>query len=379
MRLTSAEFDQVQRTNNVGLFGADIPDVKPADEFRIVVLGDSYVAAGQVPYADTFIALLEQRLRAGGHANVRVINAGVGGYTTLNEAGLLREHFRRFMPDVVVVVAFLGNDVGENVLATRAGYRAAPEHPKGLTFGNAASELIDQSADWFPRNHTGRVPPSSAKFDPERLPQPARNATPTTAAALVPLPVVVAPATTLWDDARGRSRLLGRLFGEPLRDVGAVTTAPGARPRSVDQRRINVSTFEWTILRDVPRQYWLDAAWPLFGHYLHDIQQTALSNRAPTLVVALPEIAQFVDERRARTMDEFRFSEDEVDWDRPQRELGAQADRADVRLLDLLPLFRARQDRAALYLPQDTHLSALGHVVVADAIARWLFERHWVP
>jgi hypothetical protein len=46
----------------------------------------------------------------------------------------------------------VGNDVAENVLATVAGYTVDPEHPKGLTFGPAASDLVQQSISWFPRN-----------------------------------------------------------------------------------------------------------------------------------------------------------------------------------------------------------------------------------
>ena len=44
---------------------------------------------------------------------MRVVNLGVGGYTTYNEAGLLRENLSWLQPDLVVVAAFLGNDVAE--------------------------------------------------------------------------------------------------------------------------------------------------------------------------------------------------------------------------------------------------------------------------
>jgi lysophospholipase L1-like esterase len=156
-----------------------------------------------------------------------------------------------------------------------------------------------------------------------------------------------------------------------------VTTAPGGAPPSREQRRLSVASFEWTILRDVPHEEHLDAAWPLFGRYLRDIQQTAASVGAATFLVAIPEMAQFDDQTRARVMADYRFTEDEVDWDQPQRLLRTQAARASVPMLDLLPVFRARPDRADLYLRLDTHFTALGHAVTAEALADFLGP--WVP
>ncbi|MBV9581065.1 MAG: hypothetical protein JO057_20995 [Chloroflexi bacterium] len=74
-----------------------------------------------------------------------------------------------------------------------------------------------------------------------------------------------------------------------------------------------MSSFEWTLLRDPPRTYWLDVAWPLFGEYLADIRSTASNAGAPTIVMAIPQMAQFDDEMHARTMADFRFTDDEVD------------------------------------------------------------------
>jgi hypothetical protein len=150
--LRSQEYDQALLTNSHGLVGPELSAAKPPGEFRVVVLGDSYTVAGQVPYEQDFTAVLEQRLHAAGLAGARVVNAGVGGYTTFNEAGLLGEDLSWLQPDLVVVAAFLGNDVAENVLATYGGYRDAPEHPDGVTWSRAAADLLAQSDAWFPRN-----------------------------------------------------------------------------------------------------------------------------------------------------------------------------------------------------------------------------------
>jgi len=171
VRLKTVEYDGVLRTNSRGMVGPELAATKPAGELRIVVLGDSYTVGGQLPYEQTFPAVLEKRLHDAGYARVRVINAGVGGYTTFNESGLLRERLASLQPDLVVVAAFLGNDVSENVLATAAGYRDAPEHPKGVTWGLTAAQLVDQSGAWFPRNHlTDRHHPHRG-IPPSRCPR----------------------------------------------------------------------------------------------------------------------------------------------------------------------------------------------------------------
>jgi lysophospholipase L1-like esterase len=381
VQLRTTEYDQVLRTNNRGFAGPDVPATKAAGEYRVVVLGDSYTAGGQVPYEQNFTAVLEEQLHRLGHANVRVVNAGVGGYTTYNEAGLLREDVAWLQPDLVVVAVFLGNDVAENVLATYGGYRDAPEHPKGVTWGPAAAQLLAQSAVWFPRNGlAGDAPPPWDGSQP--LPaavgnQPAAAAPPAGQAAPPTIGTRVRRAgSDLWDAARSRSLVLGKLFGEPIDP--SVTTAPGAAGPSAVQQQMNVATFEWTILRDPPRTYWLDVAWPLFGEYLTELRATADSAGARTVVLAIPDMSQFDDAMRARSMADFRLREAEVDWDRPQAQLLAQAQAAGVPVLDLLPVFRARPDRAQLDLRLDTHFSALGHAVVGQELARYLHQNGWL-
>jgi lysophospholipase L1-like esterase len=376
VRLKTTEYDGVLKTNSRGMVGPEVGALGPG-EFRIVVLGDSYAVGGQVPYEQTFPAVLERDLHDAGYTNVRVINAGVGGYTTFNEDGLLREDLSWLQPNLVVVASFLGNDISENVLATAAGYRLAPEHPKGMTWGLEAARLVDDSGAWFPRNHlTAASPPPAAWDASQPLPEPVGNSLSAGDSVPAPSPAPVGlrqTAHAFWDALRGNSLLLGKLFGVPVDP--SVSTAPGAAPPAVEQERLNLTSFEWSILRDIPHTYWLDVAWPLFGRYLAETRQTAAGVGAPVVLMAIPDMSQVDDEMHARTMANFRFADSEVDWARPQRDLASVAAQAGVPLLDLLPVFQSNPNRADLYLRIDTHFTAYGHQFTADTLARYLESR----
>jgi hypothetical protein len=115
-RFVTSEFDTRIDVNAQGV--RDDRDIgpKPANERRIVILGDSLVLSVQVNRAQTFCALLEDRLnRDGGPIHYRVINAGVQGYGPVEELLFFREVARAFSPDLVVEAIFVGNDAEEAV------------------------------------------------------------------------------------------------------------------------------------------------------------------------------------------------------------------------------------------------------------------------
>ena len=90
------------------------------------------------------------------------------------------------------------------------------------------------------------------------------------------------------------------------------------------------------------------------------------------MLVAIPEPSQVDERMHSRVMANFRFSDSEVDWSRPQRDLAQVAASDQVPLLDLLPVFQSMPDRAELFLPIDTHFTAYGHAATAQDIAAYL-------
>lgn len=100
-----------------GLRDREHPVAKPANTYRIAVLGDSYAEAMQVAQERAFWWLLPQRLQACGFAagkQIETLNFGVSGYGTANELLVLRTRVWRYQPDMVLLAFFPGNDVRNN-------------------------------------------------------------------------------------------------------------------------------------------------------------------------------------------------------------------------------------------------------------------------
>lgn len=113
-RYTTVEFSTDITINAQGV--RDDRDIGPKapGERRVVVLGDSLVLSVQVPLEQTFCKQLEARLTAADSAHRwRVINGGVQGYGPVKDWLFYRYVAETFQPDIVMIVAFVGNDAVE--------------------------------------------------------------------------------------------------------------------------------------------------------------------------------------------------------------------------------------------------------------------------
>ncbi len=96
---------------------------------RILLLGDSFVEAMQVPMEKTFAKRLEAKLHDDGR-RVEVVNAGVSAFDADNELLLFDSDGRRYQPDVVLLAFTEVNDVtGTSKHLFERMYVGAPEGP----------------------------------------------------------------------------------------------------------------------------------------------------------------------------------------------------------------------------------------------------------
>jgi hypothetical protein len=108
------------RVNAQGMRDRDHLIDKPADTYRIAVLGDSYAEARQVEREQAFWALLPAELAACGFQpgkRVEVLNFGISGYGTAQEYLMLESTAMRYRPDLVLLQFTNGNDVRNNSFA----------------------------------------------------------------------------------------------------------------------------------------------------------------------------------------------------------------------------------------------------------------------
>lgn len=113
-RVASGTGEMEVAINSHGMRGPERPKEKLPGVRRVMILGDSFTA-GAVPVEEGFPARLEGLLGPG----VEVLNAGVPGWGTREQAAWFRRDGPGFGPDQVVVAFFVGNDPEENQRARR--------------------------------------------------------------------------------------------------------------------------------------------------------------------------------------------------------------------------------------------------------------------
>jgi|GEM_PF-5708741 len=98
------------RTNKLGFRDnqAKVP-AKRTDEFRIVVLGDSFTVSAGVDFDSIYTTVLEKNLQQH-YKNVEVMNLATAGYNIVQYEMVLNEVALKLDPDLIIVSLFPSND-----------------------------------------------------------------------------------------------------------------------------------------------------------------------------------------------------------------------------------------------------------------------------
>jgi lysophospholipase L1-like esterase len=95
---------------------------KRPDEYRIAVLGDSFVEGYEVELDSTFHKLTERNWNRGGICKIELMNFGRSDFTQTEELLVLKSDVRQFSPDMVIVFFYPGNDIDEVRRATSSSF-----------------------------------------------------------------------------------------------------------------------------------------------------------------------------------------------------------------------------------------------------------------
>ncbi len=341
-RHQSTEFDYVFHTNSLGFRGPDVPFGRSDETKRIVVIGDSFVAGVGVADEAVFTGKLQQQLREQ-QSTVDVVNLGRSGSSTIRELDIYRRFGRKFRPQIVVLIFFIGNDLAE-IHEEMTAEELARWKPAGLVrasaytmFPNLYLELamIRQlsGAETFSEPELQALVRREASRR-DREPQWAAD-------RLGMIPQEVQTATR--DGRFPVVRLLHACL-DPDRHV-----------RSLD-----------------PGDDDFETAWPRVRDHLDQLRDAVRKDNAELRIVVLPESVQVdsaaVDFNRKLgfvVKDEWltggcRTEDALSEWTRENQ----------VAYLNLTDAFRASSQQ--LYHVWDSHLNADGHALMARALFDWL-------
>ena len=292
VRYSTSEFSNDLTINGQGV--RDNADIGPKgpDERRVLILGDSYVFAVQVPFVQTFGEQLEVGLNASDPTHRwRVINGGVQGYGPVEEWLFYRHIASRFDPDIVLIVVSVATD---------------------------AIEAFDAKA----KLELGRVP-DQTQIQRSRM----------QVRQIVRSSLVLQLVRLRFD------QLYARTFaGTSERPLASYL--------------------------EQPPSYFFDgllAAERAFGY----VTAHARKNSAKVAFVLMPARFQLRDEEYQSIAER---AEKKVLRHAASEHFARTLSRLDEPMLDLLPIFSPLQDPQSLFFVGNSHLTARGHRVVAEAL-----------
>jgi lysophospholipase L1-like esterase len=370
------EYDVDVQINSRGLRSPEEIDyAKPEDVYRIIVLGDSYVEALQVPLAESFPQQLGQRLRAAG-LRAEVINAGVSGWGTDQQLLWLREEGARYQPDLVVLALYPGNDFMNNHMPLEYA-----------NFGGVRKPFFEWQEDGlFLRNF-----PHDAEQARELAKQFEQQAAEISQSASVEA-----------DAAEDGGKPFLRGLGEWLHAHSALyryldprvrVTAPGAAVQLVRWGLIEPGQetsdaaigpeyvpVTYGVYQQPPAPEW-ERAFTVSGALFAALRDAAREMNAEISAVLITAPEQVDPARWQRILQRYPAMQS-ADWslDQSTRRAEELLAAAQIPVLNLVPLFQqAAADGAKLHLRDDGHWTTEGHALAAAATGNFLIGAGLIP
>ena len=328
---------EIEELNSRGLRGPEHPYEKPAAEYRILVIGDSFAEGRLVSFRDTTFEVLERELRRTGlRPRFEVIGAGTGGYSTDQELLFFETEGRKYAPDLTVLM-FYENDVW---------YNAQPRSSRGN------KPLFELTAD------------DDLKLT--RVPVPVTGAR--TGEATRQEPSFLRRLVT-W--LRARSAVY-QFVRDGVRDLSA--TAVRNKGRVPNEFRVWRRTYD-----DETRH-----AWRVTEALLRRLQRGTREIGSELVVLYVPTAAEIHPEIWAATRERYGLPEAEWDVTRLARELGEVCRRNAIHFVDPTDQFRAEAakpllERKPLYFETDPHWTPAGHALAGHILADYVEKTFLAP
>ncbi len=313
------EFEIAGRWNAQGFNDKDYSFHKASNTFRIVVLGDSYVEALQVPMERSFHKVLErslnQRIK---NKNFEVISFGASGNGPRKNLQCLEKLGMKYGPDLVIMMFLEGNDVRDDNVALQVLHRRQKDKLEKLS------------------------------------------------------PTLYRP--TLYQPGGQVPHLLrySRLFGF-LAQSSLNLKYKRQRKELTPEDQIPLDQFIYSTQYD---QIW-KRAWQNTLSYVRQAEELVVSGKSDFILVEIDEVFRLIDHGEIPIFDNPAMKKYSWDFDRPRKIIKEFCRDNQIRLLDLEPFFADENSRSKtpLHYAYDGHWNEKGHELAAETIFNYLKEQ----
>jgi len=332
----TTEYIVEETFNSKGLRGLEYPYAKSNQEFRILILGDSFAEGYTVSFHELFSEVLKRRL-AHPTKRIEVINAGTGGYSTDQEALFFSQEGKKYTPDLTILL-FYQNDIW---------YNGQIRYWRGFK----------------PRFEFARNGDLALSAVPVPLPQPPKAGARKESAEYSNFKKV-----KQW--LRANSHLYG-LVVEGVKvspALNAMAVKAGLAEKFDSEEPLTISE-EFEVFQ-TERSQRIEELWQLTEALLLKLRDDTASVGSRLLIFYVPFRASIYDDEWKKMERQYGMNEEKWDPEQPGVVLQEICDRNDLECLDPTELFKKEVER--LYFVKDGHWSSLGHRIVGETLAAFI-------
>lgn len=293
--------------------------------FKILVLGDSFMEALEVPDGNTASDLLEKLL------NVEVLNAGFSGYGTTAELLEYRKFFKSFKPEIVILFFFTANDIRDN----------SCELTK-IVVGEKIYLPCSYISNGIIRDETNFADP-----------------------------YCVTTGVDSYQDTLRKTKDVIAKYSVTYRML---------RKFLKNRKTGSLPTDGYVYMPEVAKD-WKDA-WEITEKKLIDLNNEVKANDGKLLIVSIPEYMRISKEWKQEFIKETGLKEMPNDFDPffPLRKLENITKKHDILFLELEPYFIRYRDKFNIKSPYfsywcNGHWNPVGHFLAANVVAKYLLEQ----
>ncbi len=312
------EFKVQVSINSSGMRDREYFLEKPKNIRRIAVLGDSFTWGFSVNNDEIFTEVLERQLGK----NYEVLNFGVSGFGRGQQWLQLQRDVLAFEPDIVLVMAYPGNDLYDN-LADRPNLEIYPRPSFSLS---ANGEL---------QTHGLPLTKPSGDFA-----------------------------------ERWALRTMGKWMGLYQRSYlfRVLYHALDSLDKTLEKTKATAYINEIFLVQQLPR---IEQGIRVERAILNEMK-TELDRRGITLLYALaPSREQVRPQEQAEL--EKQVTDEQIDWTQPNRLLQQTTASLSIPTFDLLTNLQTYERRGEkVYFDKDFHWNRLGNKVVGQTLAPWI-------